>query len=262
MGRTVTNLSVNVTSHGVPPPVRVGRLVYYMRFLCLPTQDVQPFFLLSYWYVRLKALEANKEEERYIVTLAAINHTRPATDIMSSSLCTVPGVVHTSLPALMVLCPYCGVHLSSLSQPSKSEPKPVATTTASSSSSSSFPSTSLNNTTARNKGKTPVLILDSDTDTIPNDTVPTNRQTRKPISSKAFLRNKTIVEDSRREGFVRKEEKKRPKGRYEVGAKKNIPVSDNRAVDIHVGPIRGMASEYEFLGKIFQFIYTAYTAYS
>jgi hypothetical protein len=101
----------------------------------------------------------------------------------------------------------------------------------------------------------PALILDSDTETIPNDTVPTNRQTREPFSSKAFLRNKTIVEDSRREGFVRK-------GRYEVGAKKNIPVWDNRAVDIHVGPIRGMASEYKFLGKIFQFIYTAYTAYS
>jgi uncharacterized Zn finger protein (UPF0148 family) len=208
----------------------------------------------------VKALKANGEEERYVATLAAISHTRPATDIMSSSSCTkVPGVVHTSLPALMVLCPYCGVPLSSLSQPSKSEPKPEATSTASSS--SSFPSTSLN-TTAKNKGKAPVLILDSDTETIPNDTVPTNRQTRKPFSSKAFLRNKTIVEDSRREGFVRKEEKKRPKGRYEVGAKKNIPVSDNRTVDIHVGPIRGMASEYECLGKIFQFIYTAYTAYS
>jgi hypothetical protein len=56
MGRTVTNLSVNVTSHGVPPPVRVGRLVYYMRFLCLPTQDVQPFLSLVVLVREIKSL--------------------------------------------------------------------------------------------------------------------------------------------------------------------------------------------------------------
>jgi len=93
------------------------------------------------------------------------------------------------------------------------------------------------------------IILDSDSETTLAATTRTIRQTRKPFSTGAFRRIKTVGEDSRREGFVRKEEKKRPKGRYGVGEKK-IPVSDNRAVDIHVGPVKGMVSEYEFLGKI------------
>jgi len=178
-------------------------------------------------------------------------------EIMSSSQCTLAGVVHSALPPLMVLCPYCGFRRSPLSQPVKSGPKPTATSTASS---SSFPPTSFN-TTAKNKGKAPVFVIDSDSETILDDTKPTNSQITKPFSNEAFLRNKKIVEDSRREGFVRREEKKKLKGRYEVGGRKIATVSDNRAVDIHIGPVKGRASEFEFLGKI-QFIHTVYTAYS
>jgi hypothetical protein len=166
-------------------------------------------------------------------------------------------VVHTALPALMVVCPYCTVRLSPLSQPDKSGPKPTATSTASS---SSFPSTSVN-ATAKNKGKAPVFIIDSDSETTLDDTKPSNRQITKPFSNKVFQRNKKIVEDSRREGFVQRKEKK-PKGRYEFGAGKIATVSDNRAVDIHVGPAKGRASEYEFLGKISQFIHIVHAAYS
>jgi len=165
--------------------------------------------------------------------------------IMPSSQCTLTGVVHSALPPMMVLCPYCGFRRSPPSQSVKSEPKPTATSTASS---SSFPPTSFN-TTVKNRGKAPVFVIDSDAETILDDTKPTNSQIIKPFSNKAFLRNKKIVEDSRREGFVRREEKKKLKGRYEVGGRKIATVSDNRAVDIHIGPVKGRASEFEFLGK-------------
>lgn len=179
---------------------------------------------------------------------------------MSSSDCTkVAGVVHSALPPQMVLCPYCGVRRSPISLPVKSGPKPTATSTASS---SSLPSASLN-ATAKNKGKAPVFVIDSDSETIPDDTgKPTDSQITKPFSNKTFKRNKKVVEDSRREGFVRRDEKKKSKGRYELGAKKVATmVSDNRAVDIHIGPVKGKTSEFVFLGKISQFIHTVYTAY-
>jgi len=114
-------------------------------------------------------------------------------EIMPSSQCTVAGVVHSALPPMMVLCPYCGFHRSPPSLSVKSEPKPTATSTASS---SSFPAAFFN-TTVKNKGKAPVFVFNSDSETILDDTKPTNSQIIKPFSNKAFLRNKKIVEDSR-----------------------------------------------------------------
>jgi len=66
--------------------------------------------------------------------------------------------------------------------------------------------------------------------------------------SKTCQHNRAEVEKARHKGFTTKEEKKKPKGNFEVGVKRAIPVSDNRPFDIYIGPAEGIASEYEFLG--------------
>ena len=129
--------------------------------------------------------------------------------------------------------------------PSPKEQKPVPST-------SSSPS-------ASTKGKIPVVVIDSDSET-PNKPKARISRKKKPFSSRPFLENKPVVENSRKEGFVSKEDKKKPKGGYEVGTKKAIAVSDNRTVSIYIGPVGGLVSEYEFLGKSLQSLQFCYPA--
>jgi hypothetical protein len=140
----------------------------------------------------------------------------------------------------MYHCPYCGLNLRTPSQQKQQVPVPIQQSA--SSSTATIPSI-----TTKGKGKAPIQDADSDIEVLEAEPSITYR-TRKPFSSKAFQRNRAVVEEARREGFTTKEEKKKPKAKFEVGARRAIAVSENRAVDIHVGPAEGLASEYKLLG--------------
>jgi len=114
-----------------------------------------------------------------------------------------------------------------------------------SSSRAAIPST---NTTAKGKKKVPTHDADSGIKILEVEPSITCR-TRKPFLSKIFRRNCVEVESpsGHREGVYNKRGEKKPKGNFEVGVKKVIPVSDNRPFDINIDLAEGLPSEYELL---------------
>jgi hypothetical protein len=159
---------------------------------------------------------------------------------MLYSSCSALAVVHPQLPKTMFHCPYCGLNLQTPSQQKQHVPVPIQQSA--SSSTATVPSI-----TMKGKGKAPIHDADSDIEVLEVEPSITYRS-RKSFSSKAFQRNRAVVEEAHREGFTTKEEKKKPKAKFDVGARRAITVSDNRAVDIHVSPAEGLAAEYQFLG--------------
>jgi len=141
----------------------------------------------------------------------------------------------------MIHWPYCSLRLRIPSHQKELVPIPIQQSA--SSSRAAIPS----NITAKGKEKAPTHDANSDFEILEVKPSVTCR-TRKPFMSKAFQHDRAEVEKARHEGFTTKEEKKKPKGNFEVGIKRAIPASDNRPFNIYIGPAEGLASEYEFLG--------------
>ena len=152
----------------------------------------------------------------------------------------VPEFDHALVPASQPTCPYCGKLLRQTLQPTSvpiGGTSPSLYTTATSSSS-----------TAVLPPRSPqYVIIDPEIEgysRIPAQghpispskpyTLQSNKQNRSNRFA-SFESNRKEVDKTRSDGFISKKDRLKTKGKFDVGAKKEVKVSDNRTADIFVG---------------------------
>ena len=97
------------------------------------------------------------------------------------------------------------------------------------------------------------VVIDSVLDTTNNPVPPATTTTttyaqKQPDRFATFKANRKEVEKARSAGFISKKDRLKPKGKFEVGSKKEVKVSDGRTVDIFVGNKGQHAREFVLKG--------------
>jgi hypothetical protein len=139
---------------------------------------------------------------------------------MSDACAGLLGFKHTSFPPTIMVCTFCGLNLEQLrvTNPAPREASPFAGT----------PGSAISPFVIPDSPKTPIKKAED--------------------RFASFQKNRNEIEQTRREGFQSKKDKTHPKGKFEVGARKETKVSDNRVVDIYVGSDGASASSYKVQG--------------
>jgi hypothetical protein len=141
---------------------------------------------------------------------------------MSDVCAGLLGFKHTSFPPTMMVCTFCGLNLEQLRaiNTASCEASPFAR--------AGTPGSAISPFVIPDSPKTPIKKAED--------------------RFASFQKNRTEIEQTRREGFQSKKDKTHPKGKFEVGARKETKVSDNRVVDIYVGSDGASASSYKVQG--------------
>ncbi|KAF8537113.1 hypothetical protein BDD12DRAFT_888493 [Trichophaea hybrida] len=159
------------------------------------------------------------------------------------SLCiAAPGFSHDSLPDTMISCPLCGKNLRF--------PLPASTEELASSSKATISLSTPSQTTPATRH----IIIDSNTEHSPTRTGSALKYHQAQGSEidrfTSFQANRNNITKTRAEGFISKKEQLVPKGKFEVGSRKEMKVSDNRTADIWVGYDGAGASTFKLRGSV------------
>ncbi|KAF8533716.1 hypothetical protein BDD12DRAFT_809955 [Trichophaea hybrida] len=157
------------------------------------------------------------------------------------SLCiAAPGFSHDSLPDTIISCLLCGKNLRF--------PLPASTEELASSSKATISLSTPSQTTPATR----YIIINSDTEHSPACTGSALKYHQAQGSEidrfTSFQANRNNITKTRAEGFISKKEQLVPKGKFEVGSRKEMKVSDNRTADIWVGYDGAGASTFKLRG--------------
>jgi hypothetical protein len=161
----------------------------------------------------------------------------------------VPEFNHNAVPVTQPTCPYCGMHLRHVPQSAGSS-KVIGNITAYTASSTYV--------SPRQPSPVHYIVIDSENDfteassaamrPAPTSTAQISALQKEKNRFSTFDRNRKAVDITRADGFVSQKDKLKAKGKFEVGAKKDIKVSDNRTADIFVGTKGQQAGKFALQG--------------
>ena len=170
----------------------------------------------------------------------------------------VPEFDHALVPASQPTCPYCGKLLCQTLQPAS---VPVG-----GASPSRYTTASSWNSTALLPPQLPqYMIIDPEIESYTRTSAPghpispskpSTLQSGKENQNNRFTSfesNRKEVDKTRSDGFISKKDRLKTKGKFDIGAQKEVKVSDNRTVDIVVGNKRQPAGNFALIG--IQYLY-------
>jgi len=161
----------------------------------------------------------------------------------------VPEFNHNAVPVTQSTCPYCGIHLSHVQQ-SASSSKVIGNIAAYTASAAYV--------LPRQPSPVHYVVIDSENDLTeapsaairpaPTSIAQISALQKEKNRFPNFDKNRKAVDTTRADGFVSQKDKLKAKGKFEVGAKKDIKVSDNRTVDIFIGIKGQQAGKFALQG--------------
>jgi hypothetical protein len=161
----------------------------------------------------------------------------------------VPEFNHNAVPVTQPTCPYCGMHLRHVQQSAGSS-KVIGNITAY----TAF----FTYVSARQPSPVHYVVIDSETDfteatsaamrAAPTSTAQISTLQKEKNRCSTFDKNRKAVDITRADGFVSRKNKLKAKGKFEVVAKNDINVSDNRTTDIFVGTKGQQAGKFALQG--------------